>query len=49
MVRDTRNSFEKYLDKKLEDPEFRKLFEIEKERLTREIRAEFKKRKAKTS
>ena len=49
MVKDTRSSFERYLDKKLEDPEFRKLFKIEKERLTRKIRVEFEKRKAKTS
>ena len=43
------NSFERYLAKKLEDPEFRRLYEIEKDKVTREIRKEFDKRNSKTS
>ena len=48
-VKDTRNSFERYLDRKLKDPEFRKLHERYKEELIRKIQDEFNKRKAKTT
>ncbi|MBI2674494.1 MAG: hypothetical protein HYX22_02035 [Candidatus Yanofskybacteria bacterium] len=48
-VKDIRNSFERYLDKKLEDPEFRKLYEKDREKLARKIKREFDKRNPKTS
>lgn len=37
------NEFKKYLEEKLRDPEFRKIYEIEKDRIKLEYKARLKK------